>query len=290
MQDKNPKKQTSNDQESDEEKEHPTVKLSDNQIQMIAEMAVGQITDSLNKKKKAKGSAEDIVEVLFNVDIEKPEDERKKEADIDIQKGHASEVLENYFKIEHLEPKKQVITQKHFSRGVEIAGWTILVGCVWYFIYFSLILQEFIHLTHTTYITLILIGLTCVNKFESVLLNSATSISVYGFIVISFWFLDVSDTIPAFIGGPLLHGAMGVFQLFLILHPRIPMSKRYLIWGFLFYLIYLGSYDTYERLNIITGQADFVSELMTMVHGFYTFSLSLLGIYLYKKRYGILLP
>lgn len=270
--------------------ERPIVKLSDKQIQMIAEMAVGRITDTIKKKKKNKGSAEDIVELLFNVDIEKPDEEEKDESPVPDDDGPSSDVLDNYFKVEHLEPKKQVFTQKEFSLGVRITGWGILAGCIWYFIFFFFILQQFEPLTYTTYLTLILIGLTCVNKFESVLLNSVTCISVYGFIVISFWFINVTTDLFSLVVGPILHGAMGIFQLYLILHPRIAVSKRYLIWGFLFYLLFLSSYDTYQRLNIITGQAGSISELMTMVHSFYTLSLSLIGIYLYKKKFGILLP
>jgi hypothetical protein len=102
--------------------------------------------------------------------------------------------------------------------------------------------------------------------------------------------MGVSNDFFSILVGPILHGAMGIFQLYIILHPRIAVSKRYLIWGFLFYLLFLSSYDTYQRINIITGQADVISELMTMVHSFYTLSLSLIGIYLYKKRFGILLP
>jgi hypothetical protein len=147
---------------------------------MIAEMAVGQITETIKKKRKAKGSAEDIVELLFNVDIEKPGEEEKGGDLEEDEGGPSSDILDNYFQVEHLEPKKKVFTQKEFSLGVRIAGWSILGGCAWYFIYFFFILQQFEPLTYTTYLTIILIGLTCVNKFESVLLNSVTCISVYG--------------------------------------------------------------------------------------------------------------
>ncbi|MFO8020812.1 MAG: hypothetical protein R6U96_19475 [Promethearchaeia archaeon] len=282
--------ETSSDKKKDKKNtEHQPVKLSDKQIQKIAEMAVGRITDSIKSEKKTKDSQKDIVEVLFNVDIENPNDAQKN-SDLESEESSRSNTLDNYFKVEHLEPKKSVFKHQAVTLGVEIAGWGIIAGCIAYFIYFSFILQNFEPLTYTTYLTLILIGLTCINKFESVLLNSTTCITVYGFLTISIWFFNVTNDFGTLIVGPILHGAMGLFQLFLIVHPRIPMSKRYLIWGFFFYLLFLSSYDTYQRLNIITGSTDVFSELMTMVHGFYTLSLSLLGIYLYKKKFGILLP
>jgi len=141
---------------------------------------------------------------------------------------------------------------------------------------------------YTTYITLILIGLVCVNKFESVLLNSIVCISAYGFITISIYLLNVVYDSFSWLVGPIMHGFMGGFALFIILHPRIPISKRYLIWGFLFFIFFLPSYDTYTRINEIAG-VGFSTE-MTAVHSFYSYALSLLLIYYYKKKYGILLP
>ncbi|TFF94267.1 MAG: hypothetical protein EU544_04700 [Promethearchaeota archaeon] len=234
-----------------EEKE-PTVKLTEKEIQMIAEIAASKVREINNNE------------------------------------GPKSEVLDNYFDL--LEPKKQVIHQREFSQGVRIAGWIILSLCGWYWIYFFFILQEYEPLTYTTYITLILISLTCINKFESIMLNSITCLTVYGFISISFWLLVVTNNIAHFIGGFVLHLAMGFFQGYLVLHKRIPMSKRYLICGFLFYTIFLSSYDQFQRLNIMTGQQEIFTDLATAVHFFYSLGISLILIYWYKKRYGILLP
>ena len=94
-----------------------------------------------------------------------------------------SEELNDYIK--KLEPKTIVFKQKEFSTAVRIGGLTLLGACIWYWIFFFFIVQDFEPLVYTTYITLILISLTLINKFESVLLNSITCISVYGFITIT---------------------------------------------------------------------------------------------------------
>jgi len=199
-----------------------------------------------------------------------------------------SEVLEDYFRI--LEPKQKVIDQKEFSVGVRIAGWIILSLCIWYWIYFFFIAKIYEPLTYTTYITIILVALTCINKFESVLLNSITCLTFYGFIAISCWLIPVSTTLPKWLGGPILHFAIGFFQLFLVFNKRIPVSKRYLIYGFLFYTLFLSSYDQFSRLTIMTGQEDRFTDVFQAVHFFYTLALSLIFVYWYKKRFGILLP
>ena len=95
-----------------------------------------------------------------------------------------SDVLNGYFNI--LEPKQEVIKQKEFSMGVRIAGIIILSLCIWYWIWFFFIVQIYEALTFTTYITIILISITCINKFESPLFNSLTCITAYGFFLISF--------------------------------------------------------------------------------------------------------
>ncbi|MBD3255053.1 MAG: hypothetical protein GF383_08160 [Candidatus Lokiarchaeota archaeon] len=204
------------------------------------------------------------------------------------QEDPQSAIMNNYFKM--FEPKKKVIEQKEFSIGISVAGWIILSLCAWYWIFFFFIMKDFEPLTYTTYITLILISLTLINRFESTLLNSITSISVYGFFTITLWLIPVSSDFWGWMTGPILHGAMAGFQMYLVFHRKIAVSKRYIIWGFLFYIIFLSSYDTFARLNIITDTQNIFPELMTAVFSFYTLGLTSIMLYFYKKKFGILLP
>ncbi|MFX1256455.1 MAG: hypothetical protein ACFFAN_01225 [Promethearchaeota archaeon] len=226
--------------------------LNDLEIQLIAEHAINEIKDKLNAKESS------------------------------------SEVLENFFKI--LKSKKKVIKQKEFSIGVRIGGYIMLGLCIWYWIFFFFIVQDFEPLTYTTYLTLILISMTCIKKFESALLNSFTCITVYGFFVITLWFIPVSRDFDSLCTGPILHGVMACFQLYLVLHRKVAISKRYIIFGFLFYLIFLSNYDTFSRLTLITETQHLFPVMMTVVHSFYGLAISCVVIYFYKKRYGTVLP
>lgn len=200
----------------------------------------------------------------------------------------SSENAEKYLEI--LEPKIKVIDQYEFSVGVKIFGYIILGLCIGYWIYNFFIIGDIVSLTHTTYLTLILISLTCINKFESVLLNSFTSISSIGFLLISIFLINSTKDIYTALGGPILHGLMAAFQLYLVINKKIPVSKRYLIIGYLFYIFFLSSYDNFGRLIDITETGTVFTELMVLVQAFYLFSLSTILIYFIKKKYGMLLP
>ncbi|TFG16164.1 MAG: hypothetical protein EU531_07320 [Promethearchaeota archaeon] len=100
-------------------------------------------------------------------------------------------------------------------------------------------------------------------------------------------FSQVVD-IFSLIVGPILHLAIGIFQLFVILHKKIPISKRNLLWSFLLFLIFTSSYDSFQRWDIITGLYEVVPTSFTEVYSFYMLIFSVVGIYLYKKKYGIL--
>jgi hypothetical protein len=207
------------------------------------------------------------------------------------QEEFSKEIVENLMDVDVIEPKKEVITQKEFSRSVEVLGWIIIAGCIGYFIYFFSFLQYYEPLTYTTYITTILIGITCIRRFTSYLFNSITCISFYGFLVITFAYIPSVLSIELLIVGPILHGAMAAFQIFLILHKKIPVSKRYLLWGFLFYLLFLSSFDRISRLNRITGlDPEIYPDVFIAVVSFFGISISIFLIYIYKKRYGILIP
>jgi len=169
-----------------------------------------------------------------------------------------------------------------------IIGWIIFSGCIYYWIHFFFIVREYEPLVYTTYLSLILIGLTCIFKFESVLLNTISCITFYGFINISIFMISEVVDIFSLIVGPILHLSIAVFQLFIILHQKIPISKRHLLWSFLFYLIIMSSYDSFQRWDVITGLYDIVPSSFTEVYSFYLLIFSIIGIYLYKKKYGIL--
>lgn len=200
----------------------------------------------------------------------------------------SSENAEKYLEI--LEPKRKVIEQYEFSVGVKIFGYILLSLCIGYWIYNFFIIGDIVSLTHTTYLTLILISFTCINKFESVLLNSFTSISSVGFLLISIFLINSTKDIYTALGGPILHGLMAGFQLYLIINKKISVSKRYLIIGYLFYIFFLSSYDNFGRLIEITETGTVFTELMVLVQTFYLFSLTTIGIYYIKKKYGMLLP
>ncbi len=189
-----------------------------------------------------------------------------------------------------LEPKNKVIEQKEYSVGVKVFGYILLGFCVGYWIYFFFIVHDYVPLTHTTYLTLILISLTCINKFESALLNSFVSVSSVGFLLISLFLINSSKDIYLWIGGPILHGIMAAFQLYIVFNKRIYISKRFLLIGFLFYIIFLSNYDNYSRLIEITDMGAIFTELSVVVQVFYIFILTAIFTYFYKKHFKILLP
>jgi len=233
-----------------------TSHLNDDEIELIAEKVMDKITERLKF--------------------------------LDLSSENASENAEKYLEI--LEPKTKVIEQYEFSVGVKIFGYILLSLCIGYWIYHFFIVGDIALLTHTTYLTMILISLTCINRFESVLLNSFTSISSIGFLLISIFLINSTKDIYTALGGPILHGIMAAFQLYLIFNKKIPISKRYLIIGYLFYIFFLSSYDNFGRLIDITETGTIFTELMVLVQTFYIFSLSTIAIYYIKKKFGMLLP
>lgn len=234
------------------QKEFSELKLNDNEIEIITDKILIRITEEFNK-------SEDTENRSYN-----------------------------YLTL--LEPRNKVIESKEYSLGVRTFGFVLLGFCVFYWMYFFFIAQDYVPLTHTTYLTLILISLTCINKFESALLNSFISVSSIGFLMISFFLLNTTKDIFSALGGPILHGAMAGLQLFVVFHKKIIVSKRYLLIGFIFYLIFLNTIDDYGRLIEITNMGSFYTELMTSVQIFYIFILTVIFAYLYKKRFKILIP
>ncbi|MFX1258191.1 MAG: hypothetical protein ACFFAN_10050 [Promethearchaeota archaeon] len=211
------------------------------------------------------------------------------EEEIKLIAEYAINKISKDMELDDVSSKKKLIEKKEFSLILEIGGFILLGLCIWYWIWFFFIVRDYLALTYTPYIIVILISLTCINKFDSVLLNSITCIPVYGVLTITIMTIPTVNDINSLFRGPILHSLICTFQFFLIFHKKIIVSKRYLIWGLLFYLIFLSSYDTFSRFNIITGTKDNFPVLLTAVYSFYVLSLTVIGIYFYKKRYNILL-
>ncbi len=187
-----------------------------------------------------------------------------------------------------IEESEEVCFSKKQGMIFEACGWTILIGCVYYWFFFFFFVHVYEPLLYTTYFTSILIGITCIYRFESLLFNSITCITFYGFINITFGLIFTSTDIFSFISGPILHAIIAAVQLYIIFHKRIPIHEGYLLWGLLFYFIFMSSYDSFQRWNFITGLATLLSDVFTKAYSFYALWLSGLFIHFYKKRYGLL--
>lgn len=186
---------------------------------------------------------------------------------------------------------------ERIKKIIQILGWLMFFACIGYWIAFMFIIQEFEAVLHTTYFTTILISFTCILKLESVFLNTISSISFYGFLTVTISLIPQSfdkflnatpDSIAFLFVGPIYHASLAGFQVFLVFHTKIPMSKKYLLWGILFYLAFMASYDDYQRINIITGLEQLVTSDFTKAYSFYALVITSVGIYFYKKRFGIL--
>lgn len=170
----------------------------------------------------------------------------------------------------------------------QICGLIILTGCVVYWVYIMFFTKDYGALLYTTYLTIILISFTCILKLESTFLNTITCLTFYGFLNITIALIPQTKDIIFAIVGPILHGAIACFQIFLIFHPKIPISKKYLLWGVLFYFIFMPTYDDYQRFNLITGLERLITTDFTKAYAFYALLFSSIVIYLYKKRFGII--
>ncbi|MFW9782320.1 MAG: hypothetical protein ACFFFB_08565 [Candidatus Heimdallarchaeota archaeon] len=179
---------------------------------------------------------------------------------------------------------------ERIKRLFQIAGWGIFIGCVIYWIFYMFIAQDFTAVLATTYFTVVLISLTCIFKLESVFLNTITCLTFYGFLNITIAFIPQVDDFFTLMVAPVLHGIIAGFQLFLIFHPKVPISKKYLLWGVLFFSIFMVAYDDYGRFSYITGLSElipFAAEFMK-AYAFYALIFSAIGIYIYKRLFGIL--
>ncbi len=173
---------------------------------------------------------------------------------------------------------------------IQIIGWMLLASCIYRWIIFFFFYDYYRPLTHTTYLTLIIISLTCIKKLDSIMLNSATCVSLLLFIFVSIIFIPLTNDMSSFLNGFGLHFAIVLFQLYILFNKKVAISKKALVWSFLLYLIFMSSYDSFARINEAIGMSENIPEIQLLVIIFYLLAISALVNYLYKKKYGILLP
>jgi hypothetical protein len=173
---------------------------------------------------------------------------------------------------------------------IQIIGWMLLASCIYRWIIFFFFYDYYRPLTHTTYLTLIIISLTCIKKLDSIMLNSATCVSLLLFIFVSIIFIPLTNDMSSFLNGFGLHFAIVLFQLYILFNKKVAISKKALVWSFLLYLIFISSYDSFARINAAIGMSENIPEIQLIVITFYLLAISALVNYLYKKKYGILFP
>ncbi|TFG06619.1 MAG: hypothetical protein EU539_07150 [Promethearchaeota archaeon] len=183
-----------------------------------------------------------------------------------------------------------VINSRRYSLLIQIIGFIILCFCISIWFYHFLIIQNYRRLTHTTYISLIIISIVCLNKFESTFFNSLSILTIFVLVIATVLFIPTTKDLTSLMSGVVLHGIILVIQAFLLLNPKVAISKRYLLWSFLFYLIFVSCFDSYARIHAALKIEGEISELMTAVVIFYMLVLSTMGIYYWKKKFGMLLP
>jgi hypothetical protein len=93
-----------------------------------------------------------------------------------------------------------------------------------------------------------------------------------------------------FIEGVVLHGAIAAFQIYLVINKKIAISKKYLLWSFLLYLIFISSYDSFARIIAAIDKNEETPIIKMTVQIFYVLGISTIFVYIIKKRYGIMLP
>ena len=109
-------------------------------------------------------------------------------------------------------------------------------------------------------------------------------------IFVSIVFIPLTNDISSFLNGFGLHFAIVLFQLYILFNKKVAISKKALVWSFLLYLIFISSYDSFARINAAIGMSKDLPEIQLVVIIFYLLAISTLVNYLYKKKYGILLP
>lgn len=205
------------------------------------------------------------------------------------QEENAKKKPEILIKLQNFLQLFLIKVEKREKKIFKYAGWIIIGGCIYYWFHFFFIARLYEPLLYTTYIGLILLGLTFINEFNSTFLNSITCLTCYGFWNITLAMIPLVNSLFSLVVGPLLHGTMAFLQTYIIFHRKIPICKRYLIWGVIFYLVFMSSYDSFHRWNIITGLEHIVPNAFTMAYSFYALIFSAVAIYFYKKKYNMVI-
>ena len=110
------------------------------------------------------------------------------------------------------------------------------------------------------------------------------------FIVVSILFIPLATDMLSFMEGVVLHSAIAIFQIYLIINKKIAISKKYLLWSFLLYLIFISSYDSFARIIAAIDMNENISIIKMTVQVFYILGISTILVYIFKKKYGIMLP
>ncbi|MFX1498864.1 MAG: hypothetical protein ACFFBH_15170 [Promethearchaeota archaeon] len=205
-----------------------------------------------------------------------------------VDSSRAKEIIEKIRAFLTRERPHIKLFDERIKRIFQIAGWVMLAGCIIYWIYFMFFTVEYKAVLYTTYFTIILISFTCIFKLESVFFNSITCLPFFGFFNITIGLISQVTDWFSFILAPVLHGAITSFQIFLVLHPKVPVSKKYLLWGLLFYITFMVSYDSFYRFNYIIGLEEIIPTDFTKAYAFYALLLSVVFIYYYKKTFGLI--
>jgi len=109
------------------------------------------------------------------------------------------------------------------------------------------------------------------------------------FVLITLFFIPLATDVFSFMEGVILHAAIAIFQIYLIINKKIVISKKYLLWSFLLYLIFISSYDSFARIIAAVDMEKKISIIEVTVLIFYILCFSTAIVYFFKKKFGILL-
>lgn len=180
-----------------------------------------------------------------------------------------------------------VISNKVLNKIVNYYGFgfffiLILVGLLAFFT------SNFEVVLNTTFLSLLLISLTFLTKFENALLNSMLSLSFCWFISMCILLIPIIDDLMSFFRNFLLHFIIALFQLFLIVSLKIKFSKQGLYWSSIFWMCWAFLYDDLYRMYLMLNiNAPIIAVQIIL---FYSLFLSVFIFVFIKKKFNLLLP
>ena len=180
-----------------------------------------------------------------------------------------------------------VISNKVLNKIVNYYGFgfffiLILVGLLAFFT------SNFEVVLNTTFLSLLLISLTFLTKFENALLNSMLSLSFCWFISMCTFLIPIIDDLMSFFRDFLLHFIIALFQLFLIVSLKIKFSKQGLYWSSIFWMCWAFLYDDLYRMFLMLNiDAPIIAVQIFL---FYSLFLSVFIFVFIKKKFNLLLP